>query len=178
MANNSTFTRGCLIEAILRNISIEGTAEYNKDDSATGVQVAEYVHNPNGFNISNVMQWIKSGNNGRSPLHNASTGYCAKYVRFMLEAGGIDTSGHPVSAVKYAGWLPSRGFRNITTLSGRAQQEEWTRSSAIPGDIAVMAHGEHGHICMYTGYNWVSDFRQNRMWPYSGDGVCYIFRFE
>jgi hypothetical protein len=174
----STFTRYGIIESILRNITIEYTAEYNKSDTAGGIQVAEYVKNPDGFNITNAMQWIKSGANGASPIHGTSTGYCARYVRFMLEAGGIDTTGHPSSAVQYASWLPGKGFRNIATLTGRAQQADWTKSSAQPGDIAVMAHGEHGHICMYTGFDWVSDFRQNRMWPYSGDGVCYIFRFE
>jgi GH24 family phage-related lysozyme (muramidase) len=31
---------------------------------------------------------------------------------------------------------------------------------------------------MFTGWQWVSDFRQRNMWPYGGDGICTIFRFN
>lgn len=30
-----------------------------------------------------------------------------------------------------------------------------------------MSHGQHGHICMWNGRQWISDFFQNNMWVYS-----------
>ena len=95
----------------------------------------------------------------------------------MLEAGGMSTEGRPVSAYQYAGYLPKKGFKHIGSIYGVSKQAEWASTEAQPGDIAVMEHGEHGHICMWTGYQWVSDFVQRKAWPYAGDGTINIFRF-
>ena len=38
---------------------------------------------------------------------------------------------------------------------------------------------KYGHIAMYNGQQWISDFKQRRLWCY-GDAVgngCDIFRF-
>ena len=121
--------------------------------------------------------------------------YCAAWVYGMIDAGfgeknftakhgtttfgdGHIKKGRPNSAYQNVGYLPSIGFAHLTTLSGRKAQKEWTENYAQPGDIAVMSHGKHGHICMWTGYNWVSDFVQNKMWVYDGDGTCNIFRYS
>lgn len=106
-----------------------------------------------------------------------SKGSCAKYVRMMLEAGGLSTAGRPVSACNYKFYLPTIGFAHIGTITGVANQASWTSANAKPGDLAVMDHGVHGHICMWTGSRWCSDFIQNKMWPYAGDGTCYMFRY-
>lgn len=103
---------------------------------------------------------------------------CAKYVRLAIEAGGISTAGRPVSAYQYKDFLPKIGFKAIGSISGKNSQDKWTKNNARKGDIAVMDHGEHGHICMFSGYQWISDFKQNHMWVYGGDGTCYIFRFN
>jgi len=103
---------------------------------------------------------------------------CAKYVRLAIEAGGINTTGRPISAYKYKDFLPTIGFKAIGKITGKANQTNWTKNNARPGDIAVMEHGVHGHICMYDGKNWISDFIQNNMWVYGGDGLCYIFRYN
>lgn len=106
-----------------------------------------------------------------------SVGRCAKYVRQAIEAGGMDTNGRPGSAYQYKGYLPSKGFNAIGNITGRDKQATWTKLNAQVGDISVMDHGEHGHICMWNGSKWISDFPQNNMWPYRGDGTCTIFRF-
>ena len=103
---------------------------------------------------------------------------CAKYVRMAIEAGGLSTAGRPVSACDYKDFLPNIGFRAIGKIYGKSNQASWTNKSARPGDIAVMDHGVHGHICMYSGQRWISDFVQNNMWVYGGDGMCYIFRYN
>lgn len=106
---------------------------------------------------------------------------CAEAVRQYIEAGkGESIIGH--NAYDFKNYLPTIGFRLIKTLTSRSDQAAWTKSSAQAGDIAVMAHGEYGHICMFTPDNgsrcWISDFAQNNMWVYKGDGTCYIFRYN
>lgn len=102
---------------------------------------------------------------------------CAKAVRTFLEAGGMSTAGRPGFAWAYRLWLPTKGFNLIAKLYGKAQQAQWTAQNAKPGDIAVMPHGIYGHICMWSGRFWCSDFVQNNMWVYGGDGLCLIFRY-
>ena len=124
------------------------------------------------WNLSAAIKHLVSSASGKS-LHQ-----CAKYVRQAIEAGGVSTVGRPVSACKYKTFLPTIGFNAIGQISGKINQDNWSRKNARPGDIAVMDHGEHGHICMWSGTQWISDFKQNHMWPYGGDGICYIFRYN
>jgi len=52
--------------------------------------------------------------------------------------------------------------KHINTLKQK------TKVFPVKGDIAVMesfANHPHGHIQMYNGTQWVSDFRQNNFWP-------------
>lgn len=97
---------------------------------------------------------------------------CAKSVRQYINAGGLQTPGHPVAAQDYAEYLPKIGFTKIASVESDDQSFR-----PKEGDIAVMSHGKYGHICMWDGDNWVSDFRQNKMYPYSGSGKCDIFRY-
>ena len=143
----------------------------NKDRGNNKMEIGGYIKNYEGFNVSKALEWAKNN------VGPKSIGHCARYVRSMLEAGGMNTAGRPVSAYQYAGYLPKKGFKHIASLSSKSEQAAWTNSKALPGDIAVMAHGQHGHICMFTGKQWVSDFVQNNMWPYSGDGLVNIFRY-
>lgn len=106
-----------------------------------------------------------------------SIGKCAKYVRTAIEAGGLSTAGRPISAYQYKGYLPKIGFNALGDVTGKTKQREWSNKNAKPGDISVMDHGQHGHICMWNGKQWISDFPQNNMWVYKGDGTCTIFRY-
>lgn len=124
------------------------------------------------WNISNAIQRLVSS------AHRNSQHQCAKYVRLAIEAGGISTAGRPGSAYLYKNYLPSIGFNLIGKIHGKQNQLNWTRNNAQIGDIAVMDHGEHGHICMWSGRQWISDFIQSNMWVYSGDGTCYIYRYN
>ena len=135
------------------------------------MEIGNYIPNYEGFNVSKALEWAKHN------VGSKSIGRCARYVRMMLEAGGMSTAGRPVSAYQYAGFLPKKGFKHIAELTTKSEQAAWSQSQAMPGDIAVMSHGQHGHICMWTGKQWVSDFVQNNMWPYAGNGLVNIFRF-
>lgn len=86
---------------------------------------------------------------------SGSTGYCAQYVRLALEnGGGYKSPPTPrESAYMYVSnnLLVKIGFTEIS-------------ASATPqvGDVAVImgnAKSKHGHICIYNGKLWVSDFK-------------------
>lgn len=99
--------------------------------------------------------------------HSSSIGRCAKYVRMGIEAGGISTAGRPVAAQEYVNFLPRIGFNQIGSGSPQV------------GDICVINHGKYGHISMYCGSQWISDFKQRGPIVYSSgiNGVWY-FRYN
>lgn len=88
-----------------------------------------------------------------------STGYCARYVRNAIEKGaGISLSGHPEYARDYDTFLQTKGFVVVSKNS---------LSSPRVGDVAVFEATEghrHGHIAIFNGTNWVSDFVQSSFW--------------
>jgi uncharacterized Zn-binding protein involved in type VI secretion len=91
-----------------------------------------------------------------------SGGLCARYVRMALEAGGVEIGPpRPTSAKDYDVELKSKGFSEVP-------QEEYAPQK---GDVVVMENftgakeHPHGHIQMYDGEKWVSDFNQKDFWP-------------
>ena len=78
-------------------------------------------------------------------------------MRKALEAGGLSTVGRPTSACDYDTFLPNKGFYEV-------DKNNYTPRK---GDIIVLEAVEnhpHGHIAMYSGSNWVSDYVQRDMW--------------
>lgn len=89
-----------------------------------------------------------------------STGYCARSIRQSLEAGGLDLSTHPTSAYQYNGYLSTLGFQPIIHGKGDKLSQDYTPKK---GDIVVISRSKshpHGHIAMYNGQQWISDFKQ------------------
>ncbi len=103
---------------------------------------------------------IAAANASRVAL-SSSSGYCARYVRKALQSAGYEFTPNP-SAYQYAsrGTLASAGFAKI--------------SNHMPpqiGDVVVYDRSSkhpHGHIQIFDGSDWVSDFRQSSISPYSG----------
>ena len=84
---------------------------------------------------------------------NQSSGRCAEFVRKAVEAGGVILI-RRVSAKDYGPSLDQVGFR----LVGGGVDGQY-----YPGDVAVIqpiAGHPHGHMAMYNGQIWISDFRQ------------------
>lgn len=82
---------------------------------------------------------------------NLSTGKCAEYVRKAVEAGGIKLI-RQTAAKDYGNSLTASGF--LPTPASNAN---------LPGDIAIIqpiAGHPHGHMAMFNGKIWVSDFKQ------------------
>lgn len=108
----------------------------------------------------NVLQAISEIQNATSN-NSGSQSQCAFYVREALKAGGVDLKDHPVSADRYGSYLKQSGF---VPLSPNPDP----KYDAKPGDIAVfgrLTDKGNGHIQMFDGHHWVSDFRQSGFWP-------------
>lgn len=92
--------------------------------------------------------------------NSRSTNSCALYVRRAIEAGGCPTFGQPPSACDYDLFLPDLGFKEIENDNYSPQKGDVVVFSAIKGH-------KHGHICMYNGEQWISDFKQKSMYSAS-----------
>jgi hypothetical protein len=104
-----------------------------------------------------------------------ATGWCARHVRQALEAGGADMTLRPRLAREYRTKLIELGFAQVEIGNGYIPQR---------GDVAVFESYENqrhqaGHIQMFDGSSWVSDFKQANFLPHRLNyrGVAYeIFR--
>ncbi len=129
----------------------EQTLNADKGKALTGGKGAETNAN---YSVEKAVAALNKNANA------ASTGYCARYVRMAINAGGIATPNQPNSAKDYKGYLEQFGFSQIAA------------DSYQKGDIAIMESftgakkdHPHGHIQMWNGTQWVSDFKQLDFWP-------------
>lgn len=102
--------------------------------------------------------------------HGRSLGRCALYVRKALQSAGYKFTPQP-SAYMYAtkGILSGAGFTKISNHNYVPQV----------GDVAVFNRSgkhPHGHIQIYDGNQWVSDFRQNKFSPYTTHNGYTLWR--
>lgn len=94
---------------------------------------------------------------------------CAEYVRVALQAGDNKKriKGGMSNANEWNVSLPKIGFTPV----GQASPQK--------GDVAHMPpnkFSKYGHVCIWTGDKWVSDFVQNKMSPYSEEVPYTIYR--
>ena len=113
---------------------------------------------------------------------SASIGRCGVWVREALEAGDFWRTNHNLgSAHMWAGYLESRG---VPTVPFDYNFQPRVGDIAVFG--AVVGH-PHGHIQMWNGQQWVSDFKQcngnnengfwvNNAYRNAGSGNVTIFR--
>jgi hypothetical protein len=106
-----------------------------------------------GLNIDNAIDVL---------IRNAqqtSTGLCATYVRKALIAGGLNVSPLPF-AKQYLGVLDKKyHFRPISSANYTPAKGDVSVIQPFPGGNPA------GHICMYSGAQWISDFKQREMYP-------------
>jgi hypothetical protein len=107
------------------------------------------------LNKSQLSDWMDAHALSRSSHH------CAMYCRLGMEAAGLDTADRPRSgdAGDYGPFLLRHGAKAVPPDSYTPQV----------GDVAVFNKTEqhpYGHIEMYDGQHWVSDFMQNSFSPY------------
>lgn len=136
------------------------------DDSDQGKDDGGEGRDDGGYDVKAATDYL------RAHAHSTSQGQCARAVREALEAGGLCTDGRPGSAKDYDSFLPSLGFYEVDP------------NNYIPqaGDIVVheaKEGHEHGHIAMYDGSDWISDFIQRDMFggsAYRNDPDYSIWR--
>ncbi|MEZ6877836.1 hypothetical protein [Enterobacter sp. KBR-315C3_2022] len=108
------------------------------------------------------MGWdpVRASNYARQHAMSSSHSLCATFVRHALHAGGVNITGIRL-AKDYGPALESKGFVAL----GAGQ-------NLIAGDIIVIqpysGGNLAGHIAIYDGSAWFSDFRQNDMWAGPG----------
>ena len=113
----------------------------------------------------------KAADYATNNANTKSTGYCARAVANALEHGGF-TFQRQSSAYMYHtnGVLSNLGFKQIP------------KDSPQKGDIYVEDKTKthpHGHIAIYDGKNWVSDFIQKTDTVHSSDGgTNYYYRYQ
>ncbi len=122
---------------------------------------SDFNTNNNISSSFNVTKAVSALNKNKKPK---PIGKCAMYVRFALEAGNINTKGHPEAAADYVTFLPKKGFKE----AGVTDEKNY---SPKKGDIAVFErfqgkkkYHKWGHIQMFNGEKWVSDFEQRDFW--------------
>ena len=127
-----------------------------------GVLVLLYIGTP--FLVTNYPLDLKRA--ARFATKNAaprSKTCCAWYVMRALQEGGCPISIYPAWAYEYV--LPLHGFKEVSKKN----------YSPKTGDIVVIERSKKhiwGHIAIFNGKIWVSDFKQrsmnvyNRTYPY------------
>lgn len=89
-----------------------------------------------------------------------STGACARYTRQAIEAGGL-TLARTTHAKDYGPSLVNAGFQVISP----------TPTVFEVGDVVVISGfegTESGHMAIYDGQRWISDFIQTALYPGPG----------
>ncbi len=90
---------------------------------------------------------------------------CAHYVRLAIAAGGIQVQPPNTAAAKDFGpKLMAVGFQQIKAGAGDPGQDY----NPEPGDVIVYGaiDGDaYGHMEIYDGDDWESDFTQKSIWP-------------
>lgn len=123
----------------------------------TGLDVdfAPSANSTGVLNKSQLSDWMDAHALSHSSHH------CAMYCRLGMEAAGLDTGDRPQSgdAGDYGPFLLRHGAQTVP------------QDSYVPqvGDVVVFDKtGQHpyGHIEMYDGQHWVSDFKQHSFSPY------------
>lgn len=90
---------------------------------------------------------------------NKSAQRCALYVRRALQAAGYNVTPQASAYMYNNGEMAKLGFKKIPTTNYRPQV----------GDVVVFNRtpkNPHGHIQIYSGSQWVSDFKQPGMMIY------------
>lgn len=118
-----------------------------------------------GYDIDKAVAYVISNAKTQKPY-----GDCALYVRKAINEGGI--SGSWGDAWQYITALPTIGFTDLGKIT------EFKK-----GDIVVFnktGGRKWGHIAMWTGSQWVSDFKQNSILVHDDyDGKDYhVFRWQ
>ncbi len=139
-------------------------------------------------------QWTSGGDMNaaiqslRNRAKSGSTHNCAAVVRAALNEGGFNVQapngGHGY-AKNFGSSLEDAGFETVASSMHSGDQPATyppARYAPQSGDVVVMdtyptSTNQAGHMAMYDGTQWISDFKQNQFWPgqhYQDYGSSYV----
>ncbi len=103
---------------------------------------------------------------GDEHANKKSTGYCARYTRQALAAGGVNLTPPKSGLAKDFGpSLEKAGFQTVPPKNYTPQKGDVIVFQPYPGQ-----HLKAGHMQFYDGEEMVSDFKQkDKLWPSSSD---------
>ena len=108
------------------------------------------------------MNWDKrtAVNFAKAHAGSQSQGRCAEYTRKAIEAGGI-ILGRTFHAKDYGSILENAGFSTIGAYETPRE-----------GDVVIIqpysGGNPSGHMAIFDGIDWYSDFRQRDIWAGPG----------
>lgn len=112
---------------------------------------------------------------------------CARYVKKALIAGGVSAKNSGIESAKnYGPWLLENNFKIVDSATTVRTGGVFTISGQQAGDVVVIQaapHHVHGHMAMFNGTHWVSDFVQERgFYPaqiYRDQNIRYtLYRYD
>lgn len=115
------------------------------------------------FNVNKATRHLTE--NALSRSHNC----CAWFVMRAMQSGGCPSIILPAWAYRY--YLPTVGWKEVSIDSYKPQK----------GDICVFPYKRHhifGHIAMWNGEQWISDFKQKNIIVSSAYSDYKIYRHK
>lgn len=107
---------------------------------------------------------------------NKSIHCCAWYTMRALQAGGCPAIILPAQWYKY--FMPLVQFEEVASEEYLPQAGDVVVFERPKGRSWKKISGWWGHVAMYNGEQWISDFKQKRMSPYKQKVPYRLYRYK
>ncbi|WP_373226627.1 glycoside hydrolase family 73 protein [Enterobacter cloacae complex sp. ESBL7] len=111
---------------------------------------------------------------------------CAHYVKVALIQGGLSSDNSEINSAKdYGPWLIENNFKPVLNPATVKNGGVYSISGQQAGDVVVIQAAPnhvHGHMAMFDGSKWISDFAQDKgFYPaqvYRDNNIAYtLYRY-
>ncbi len=144
----------------------DGSGEGIQNDDVTGSVTNKRPSNNRKFDKDGAIQHLQDN------AKPSTTHWCARFVANAIEkGGGLNIGPRPDFAKDFGLWLERGGFQEVASS---IRYSNSVRAVFPPdgyelrvGDVAVLQPyppNTAGHMTMFDGQNWISDFVQRDMW--------------
>ena len=170
------------VKGMLPNLGGLNNGNNYNDITSPGTWDGKQIENLGNWNVKKSIQYLVS-NTGNKSSHK-----CATYVEDAIAAGGLPRMNCSMNggdgyahSLHYKGTLSQYGFKLID--SGTLQGYTKYNGQLQPGDIMVSdtirytKDPHKNHIAMWTGNQWISDFKQNNANVYKYPADFWIYRY-
>ncbi len=102
--------------------------------------------------------------------------WCAWYTMRALQAGGCPAPILPAQWYRY--YMPLVQFEEIPEEGFKAQKGDVVVFERPSGSDWKKISQWWGHIAMYNGKQWISDYKQTKMSPYKSNVPYRLYRYK